>query len=75
MTDQGPPGGLPIRTEVFFTEDGRARLAKGALQTIGRSRGVWILLALALLYVAFFFFLSESPPVLSSWSWWRRQQH
>lgn len=56
MTDQGPPGGLPIRTEVFFTEDGRARLAKGALQTIGRSRGVWILLALALLYVAFFFF-------------------
>jgi hypothetical protein len=55
MTDHDLASGSPIRTEVVLTEEGRGKLAKGALQTVARSRGVWILLVGAVLYVAFFF--------------------
>lgn len=61
MTDQAMRSGLPIRTETVLTEDGREKLAKGALRTVTRSRGVWILLALAVLYVAFFFVFVAAP--------------
>jgi len=56
MTDQELAGGLPIRTEIVLTEDGRDNLTKGALRTLARSRGSWILLTFACVYVAFFFF-------------------
>ncbi|TEA01184.1 hypothetical protein [Mycobacteroides salmoniphilum] len=55
MTDQHPVTGLPIRTEVVLTEEGRGKLTRGALRTVARSWGVWILIVGAVLYVAFFF--------------------
>lgn len=55
MTDQELLSGLPIRTEVVITEEGLQRLAKGAFRTVSRSRGVWILAALAVAYVVYFF--------------------
>ncbi|WP_078315734.1 hypothetical protein [Mycobacterium sp. D16Q16] len=61
MTDQHPVAGLPIRTEVVLTEDGRGKLTNGALRTVARSRAVWILLVGAVLYVAFFFVFVEAP--------------
>lgn len=61
MTEQGLERGSPIRTEVVLTDEARVRLAKGALQTVGRSRGVWVLLVLAVLYVGFFFVFVAVP--------------
>ncbi|MGH3953748.1 hypothetical protein [Mycobacteroides salmoniphilum] len=61
MTYQHPVAGPPIRTEVVLTEDGRGNLTKGALRTVARSWGVWILLVGAVLYVAFFFVFVGAP--------------
>ncbi|MBA0044962.1 hypothetical protein [Mycobacterium sp. NPDC050853] len=55
MTDPEPSPGLPIRTEVVVTEERLQTLAKGAFRTVLRSRGVWILLVLSVVYVAYFF--------------------
>ncbi|MGH3722983.1 MAG: hypothetical protein ACRDUS_02505 [Mycobacterium sp.] len=64
MTDQTLTSGLPIRTEVVLTGDGLQRLTKGAFRAVRRSRAVWILLALAVAYVAFFFTLGISAGVI-----------
>ncbi|MUM17225.1 hypothetical protein FZI91_19875 [Mycobacterium sp. CBMA271] len=55
MTGQVLSPDVPIQTEVVLTEDGLKELLKGAFRTFTRSRGVWLLLTLAVAYVAFFF--------------------
>ncbi|ALR12329.1 hypothetical protein [Mycobacteroides saopaulense] len=53
MTDPGPVGGLPIRSEVVITEDVRERLISGGLRTLSWSKGAWFLVAIIVAYIGY----------------------